>query len=95
MYGFHKGKNEDGCDIFGEKMFVKGKKEFLIFIERNQKKKNPRLIDDGKLKSELIVEICKIQEQQKQVELALNGIQLKNDDDDFRFQTGINKYYHQ
>ena len=38
IYGFHKGKNENGHDIFRHDIFLKGRKELLGFIRRNQKR---------------------------------------------------------
>ena len=94
IYGFRKGRNEDGHDSYEQPLFVRGKEELLRFITRNQKKrKQTEVLVLPRTQGGIIAEIQHIQAQQERLNEQLNQIQQKTEANDFTNQKLLTHYY--
>ena len=92
IYGFHKGKDENGCDVFRHDIFLKGKRDLLCLIKRNQKKPpiEAKKITDKNLDIEymkkLYNKIDQLRSDQNELEHLINQLEYKNEKLDFTSQ---------
>ena len=82
MYGFHKGKNADGYDVFRREVFRKGRKDLLMFITRNSDKISKENNIEKKIMpsyiNQIYVEIDKIRTEQLQLESKITELEKRN-----------------
>eukprot|EP00830_Metopus_es_P011794 TRINITY_DN2432_c0_g1_i2.p1 TRINITY_DN2432_c0_g1~~TRINITY_DN2432_c0_g1_i2.p1 ORF type:complete len:429 (+),score=53.62 TRINITY_DN2432_c0_g1_i2:64-1287(+) len=104
IYGFQKGKNVNGHDVFKQVNFLKGKKSLLKFISRNQNKlemeeakrgvKESKLVKTKDLSETLLSEIHLLQKKQLELKQQLLSINLK-EKEDLSTQMMLTSFYHQ
>lgn len=97
MYGFRKGKDENGCDVFRHDIFLKGKKDNLILIKRNRKNNKSNEVANGLLQVKNIKEIYNkmilIKSEQSSLEHIVKELEYKSERLDFTTQIILNSFY--
>ena len=101
IYGFHKGKNENGHDIFRHDIFLKGRKELLGFIRRNQKrhaknsagKKEEQKKTSQDVMQEIYNKISKLQTEQIELDSMVKKLEHKTQAIDLSSQGMMSSFY--